>query len=73
MTEFSLRENGRNIGSVTLPNVPHRGDVISNSDPKLPVYLVELVEMFDGNELVTLHVTKFSNQLSAQSQINCLH
>ncbi|EEI19607.1 hypothetical protein G8J22_02413 [Lentilactobacillus hilgardii] len=69
MAKFGLIEAGKQIGEISLPNTPRRGDVISNVDPKGPVYLVLRVEYVIGFEEVNLHVQTFANQLSAVLKI----
>lgn len=70
MVRCNLIVDGRAEADMTLPTIPNRGDVLSYVDPKLPVYLVQRVEMVDGYEDPNLHVQKFANKLDAMRHID---
>ncbi len=61
--------DGHSESSIDLSAVPHRGEIISNADPKKPVYLVHRVEHFPSDS-VNLHVQKFPNKIAAINAID---
>ncbi len=65
MITCNLIVEGRRETQLELPEVPRRGDLISNVNPKLPVYLVHRIEFVSGFDGPNIHVQKFANQLSA--------
>jgi hypothetical protein len=70
MKMLILTEYGRVVDEISLPSIPQRGDVLSSTDPKSPVYLVLRVEYVADNSAVNLHVRKFANQLAAVNDID---
>ena len=70
MFDCFLVVDGRNKGSVSLPQIPSMGDVISNVDTKMPHYLVLRVEYVTGFNSDNLHVKEFSNQIDADNNID---
>lgn len=72
MIKCNLVVNGRQEKKMMLPAIPAIGDVLSDVNPKLPVYLVNRVEMVDGYEDPNLHVQKFANKLDASTEIDGL-
>lgn len=69
MIKCNLVVDGRRETEMMLPTIPTIGDVLSNVDPKLPVYLVKRVEMVNGYEGPNLHVQKFANRIDAAINI----
>lgn len=65
MVRCMITVRGRLVEELTLPEVPRRGELVSNVNPKQPTYLVNRVEMFPNSETVTLHVQEFPNQIAA--------
>ncbi|QLL78181.1 hypothetical protein GTO87_05940 [Ligilactobacillus saerimneri] len=71
MVSCNLVREGRTIASdVSFPQVPSKGDVIANADPKKEHYLVLRVEYVIGFENVNLHVKEFPNQLACVNNVD---
>lgn len=70
MVSCNLVFNGRTIlTDISLPQVPSKGDIVANVNPKDKHYLVLCVEYVTNSNSVNLHVKEFPNQLACVNNV----
>lgn len=70
MVSCNLVFNSRTIlTDVSLPQVPSKGDIVANVNPKDKHYLVLCVEYVINSNSVNLHVKEFPNQLACVNNV----
>lgn len=70
MVSCNLVFNGRTIlTDVSFPQIPSKGDIVANVNPKDKHYLVLCVEYVINSNSINLHVKEFPNQLACVNNV----